>query len=77
MEGTAPVSATEFQIDKKLESARVTKAVEVTEYESGSSLDVSVDLTWAATSQPEVTKNRFYIRRRGTHHARTEQANLS
>ena len=63
-EGTAPVSAAEFQIDKKLGSARVTKTVTLTD-ESGNSLDVSVDLTWTATSQPEVTRNRFYSRTPG------------
>ena len=45
----------EFQIDKKLGSARVTKTVTLTD-ESGNSLDVSVDLTWTATGQPEVTR---------------------
>lgn len=64
VEGAAPVSAAEFQIDKKLESARVTKAVTLTD-ESGNSLDVSVDLTWTATGQPEVSRNRSYIRRPG------------
>jgi hypothetical protein len=65
VEGAAPVSAAEFQIDKKLESARVTKTVTLTD-ESGNSLDVSVNLTWTATSQPEVSTNRFYIRTPGS-----------
>ena len=64
-EGTTAVSASEFQIDKKLESARLTKTVELTDSISGNSFDVSVDLTWTATSQPEVTRNRFYIRTAG------------
>jgi hypothetical protein len=64
-EGTTAVSASEFQIDKKLESARLTKTVELTDSVSGNSFDVSVDLTWTATSQPEVTRNRFYIRTPG------------
>ena len=64
-ESTTAVSASEFQIDKKLESARLTKTVELTDSVSGNSFDVSVDLTWTATSQPEVTRNRFYIRTPG------------
>jgi hypothetical protein len=64
-ESTTAVSASEFQIDKKLESARLTKTVELTDSISGNSFDVSVDLTWTATSQPEVTRNRFYIRTAG------------
>ena len=60
------MSASEFQIDKKLESARLTKTVELTDSFSGNSFDVSVDLTWTATSQPEVTRNRFYIRTAGS-----------
>lgn len=64
-EGTTAVSASEFQIDKKLDSARLTKTVELTDFLSGNSFDVSVDLTWTATSSPEVTRNRFYIRTRG------------
>ena len=64
-ESTTAVSASEFQIDKKLESARLTKTVELTDSFSGNSFDVSVDLTWTATSQPEVTRNRSYIRTAG------------
>ena len=65
-ESTTAVSASEFQIDKKLESARLTKKnIELTDSFSGNSFDVSVDLTWTATSQPEVTKNRSYIRTPG------------
>ena len=44
-ESTTAVSASEFQIDKKLESARLTKTVELTDSFSGNSFDVSVDLT--------------------------------
>ncbi|HEX2931282.1 MAG TPA: hypothetical protein VHV54_16280, partial [Candidatus Binatia bacterium] len=44
---------------------RLTKTVELTDFVSGNSFDVSVDLTWTATSPPEVTRNRFYIRTRG------------
>jgi len=65
-ETTTAVSASEFQIDKKLESARLElKQVKLTDSKSGNSFDVSVDLTWTATSQPEVTRNRFYIRTAG------------
>ena len=64
-ESTTAVSASEFQIDKKLESARLTKTVELTDSFSGNSFDVSVDLTRTATSQPEVTRNRSYIRTAG------------
>jgi len=65
-ETTTAVSASEFQIDKKLESARLElKQVKLTDSKSGNSFDVSVDLTWTATSQPEGTRNRFYIRTAG------------
>ena len=64
-ESTTAVSASEFQIDKKLESARLTKTVELIDSVSGNSFDVSVDLTWTATSRPEVTRNRSYIRTPG------------
>jgi len=65
-ESTIAVSASEFQIDKKLESAILTKTVELMDSVSGNSFDVSVDLTWTATSQPAVTRNRFYIRTPGS-----------
>lgn len=64
VEGTAAVSADEFEIDKKLGSARVTKTLTLTG-ESGNSFDVAVDVTWAATGQPEVSRNRFYTRTAG------------
>jgi hypothetical protein len=64
-ESITDVSASEFQIDKKLASARLTKTVELTDTVSGNSFDVSVDLTWTATGQPEVTRNRFYLRTPG------------
>ena len=64
-ESTTDVSASEFQIDKKLASARLTKTVELTDTVSGGSFAVSVDLTWTATSQPEVIRSRFYSRTPG------------
>ena len=76
-ESTTAVSASEFQIDKKLESARLTKTVELTDSFSGNSFDVSVDLTWTATSQPEVTRNSLLYQKTGRHHSRTGQGNLA
>jgi hypothetical protein len=64
-ESITDVSASEFQIDKKLASARLTKTVELTDAVSGRSFAVSVDLTWTATGQPEVIRNRFYLRTPG------------
>lgn len=64
-EGSTAVSGAEFQIDKKLEAARLTTTVEVTDSVSGNSFNVSVDLSWTATSQPEVVRNRFFIRSPG------------
>src|SRR5262249_38862242 len=64
-EGTETFSSSEFQIDKKLESARLIKTVEVEDVVSGNFLDVSVDLTWTATSRPEVSRSRFYSRTAG------------
>ena len=61
-EGRIAVSAAEFQIDKKIESARLTTTVELTDSVSGHSFNVSMDLIWTATSQPEVVRNRFFIR---------------
>jgi hypothetical protein len=39
--------------------------VELTDAVSGRSFAVSVDLTWTATGQPEVIRNRFYLRTPG------------
>jgi hypothetical protein len=64
-EGTEAFSASEFQIDKKLESARLIKTLEVLDSVSGDSLSVSLDLTWTAIGQPEVVKSRFYMRSPG------------
>jgi hypothetical protein len=76
-ESTTAVSASEFQIDKKLESARLTKTVELMDSVSGNSFDVSVDLTWTATGQPEVTRNSLLYQKTGRHHSRTGQGNLA
>ena len=64
-ESTPTVSASEFQIDKKLESARLIKIVEVTDSISGNSFDVSLDLTWTAIGPTEVSRSRFYFRSPG------------
>ena len=64
-EGSTAVSSAEFQIDKKLESARLTTTVELTDSVSGNSFNVSLDLSWTATSPPEVVRNRFILRSPG------------
>jgi hypothetical protein len=64
-EGSAAISGAEFQIDRKLESARLTTTVELTDSVSGNSFNISMDLSWIATSQPEVVRSRFFIRSPG------------
>jgi len=52
-ESTTAVSASEFQIDKKLESARLTKTVELTDSLSGNSFDVSPASFSARAASPQ------------------------
>src|SRR5262249_31513199 len=58
--GGAALSKDEFHIDKKLASASVTKTVEMTDEATGATFEVSVDVSWTATSPATNTRLRFH-----------------
>jgi hypothetical protein len=60
--GSATLSDSDFQVGKKIESARLITTIEVSDSVSGSSFDVSIDVTWTASGQPEKVNNRFQSR---------------
>jgi hypothetical protein len=60
--GSATLSDSDFQASKKIESARLITTIEVFDSVSGSSFNVSIDLTWTATGEPEIVNNRFQSR---------------
>jgi hypothetical protein len=49
-DGFIPLAESDFQVSKKLESAGLNTTVTVFDYLSGASYDVSIALTWTATS---------------------------
>jgi len=58
--GGAALSDDEFHIGKKLASASVTKIVEMTAEATGATFEVSVDVSWTATSPATNTRLRFF-----------------
>jgi hypothetical protein len=60
--GNATLSDSDFEVSKKLESARLITTIEVSDSVSGSSFDVSIDVTWTATGQP--VKQKLFVQTR-------------
>jgi hypothetical protein len=63
--GSATLSDSDFQVSKKIESARLITTIEVFDFVSESLFNVSIDVSWTATGEPEKVNSRFQSRSPG------------
>lgn len=66
-DGFAPLADADFEVSKKLESAKLNATVNVFDYVSGTSFDVSLDLTWTGTSSLGHQMSHFQYQFAGCH----------